>query len=319
MDNNFNNLDAIKRYQNRKENPENLNKLTFFEHFRSFIVAFMITFLCITVIFATTFIPKPNDKTAVIGTADIPKKSYNSPTKDDRMNILLTISENENILPEVYMLLGFLPDKGYISVTLIPPNSYIFSDYDELCPNDFFKKGGTAYTAKGVSKFFDINIDRYGTLYYKDIDNFTSKTGSFLYNVQATLNYPHHRRHVSLAKGMTELNGRNLCDILFYPAYLGGEQERSDLGTMVTVAFLNNLILNKSKNHNLDILTPFFDYFDTNISSLDIETHIDALNYIINQNDRTILATYIDGELSQDYTYFLLTQDAVNRIKSVYG
>ena len=326
MDNKYNEYEeefnrAIEKYRNRNAcvKPQK-EKLTFMEHSLSFCVAFFVTLISMGIIlFGSLYVNRPRNTTQVIGSADIPKSVEYIPSPKDNINLLLAVSESEDYLPETYILVGFLVDRGYISVSLISPNTLVTTLQDEVKLNDLYRSGGVGYAAKGLSEYFNVPIERYGSIYYKDIDSFMSELGDYNYNVTETLNYPYHRRHISLQKGMTLMNGRKFCDILFYPNYKGGEREKSDRGAMLVADFLNDLIIKKGKTPDLDIKTPFFKYIDTNISSLDIETRLDAAKYLSEQNERIVVATYIDGSVDSTYEYFLINRDTLNRIYEIYS
>ncbi|MEG0754454.1 MAG: hypothetical protein RR461_11510, partial [Angelakisella sp.] len=155
------------------------------------------------------------------------------PQKEERLCMLFAGAENDHTAPDVFLLAGFLPDKGRIAVCLLPPKTLITTGDQWGTLEELFNRGGIAYAAKAVGSYLGVEITRSGYMEVPALSKLMESTGFFEYDLTVALDYPLHQRQVVMSPGRRQLDGRAVADILAYPAYKGGETERSDRGAML--------------------------------------------------------------------------------------
>lgn len=290
--------------------------------FVPFTLSFLITLLILGTVLTASLIffsQLPLSKSKTSATADADPQTVWLPEKQDRLLALFALAENKTTEPDVYALFGFLPDKGVISVTLLPPKTLITTGEEWSTITQLFDKGGIGYAAKQVGNYFGVEIDKYG---YSTVDNvisFVEETGKFSYDLQTELDYPYHNRQVVLSRGRQDLSGRQFCDILFYPAYKGGETERSDRGAMLITQVLNYHMPAFLGDKGDSLIKTFLNNCEGNLSFHDYAVRSSSVRFLAELSLPASTATYIEGSLSRDYSTFLLTESCRARLASVYG
>ena len=176
--------------------------------------------------------PPVIEKTQVSNRIVVPKPA-------ERLTMLFALQETADYAPEVYLLAGFLPDKGQIAITLLPPKSLFFHGNEWITIDHLFTQGGLPYVAKTLSTSLEIPIERTGLFTAHGVNKVMEQVGYFDYYITKGLDYPHNQRQVVLTPGQHLLDGRKVVDILCYPAYDNAEEERSDRGTMLMTSMLD--------------------------------------------------------------------------------
>lgn len=245
-------------------------------------------------------------------TAEIPKIQ-------NRINIILALTESDSYDPEVFILLGFLPDNGQIAVTLLPPKSQFFLDGSWVTINQMFLDNGMNGVLKGLSTVLEIPIEGQAILTNQQLCNIVDYGGYVNYQVTAGLNYPHNQRQVVLSVGNHLMDGRKIMDILAYPAYDNGEQERSDRGTMLVTNILNQYMSIMQTDRGEELVKTFLNNSLNNMSITDYLDRKDAINFLTMQKIDPVTAVYIDGELSGDYKTFTLSTSCISRLQLIYS
>ncbi|MEG2073870.1 MAG: hypothetical protein RRY54_03805 [Angelakisella sp.] len=241
------------------------------------------------------------------------------PQREERLTILLTLAENADTPPDVFLLAGFLPDKGMMTVCMLPPKTLITTDdrwgtLAELC-----EQGGTAYAAKALGGYLGIDIARSGSMDMTALKGLMEAVGFFEYELTATLDYPLHRRQVAMSPGKRLLDGRAIMDILAYPAYKGGEAERSDRGAMLITQMLNFHLPACLTAQGETLCKCFLNHCSTDLSYKDCEERKASAQFLAALAMPAATAVYIEGALSYDYSTFLLSESCRARLHSVYS
>ncbi len=284
-----------------------------------FLLAFFATILVLSIILWTGGVD------GISGNAQLTQgnteyiQRLSRPGAEQRLNVLMAVAQDKNTAPEIYLLLGYMPDRGYITVSAFPHITYVAANRSANTLEDCYKSAGMSYTAKALGDFLNINIPYYISMTHSDINSVIDSTGRFNYEVVRTLDYQHGNRHIRLEKGVREIDARAIVDIMTYPQYKGAEQERSDLAALVSAATLNDILLKYRNDSRLDLRSLLFENSDTSISGTVLEQRKDSFSYLLSADDKFVIPTFLEGELSQDYSMFIVADGAVDRLSSIYS
>lgn len=241
------------------------------------------------------------------------------PRDEDRLSVFIAGAEDGVTLPDVYLLMGFLPDKGRIALCLLPPATYVEYGGEASTLGSIYQRGGSRYAQQALAGYLEIPLDRWARVEVEELNRLMNMTGLMDYYLPVDLNAQLHGRTVVMPKGNYRLDGRKAADILAYPAYKGGEVERSDRGA---------LLLSQMVGENLpafltdvgDTLTRIvLDTVDTDLSWKDYEERKPALVFLAKLDLPATTVVYIDGSSSWDGSVFYLTPDCVSRIREMYA
>lgn len=241
------------------------------------------------------------------------------PEEQDRMNLLATISETEGSVPQVFVLYGFLPDRGQLALSLLPPKTVLHYWGTTLTLEEAWERGGTAYCAKVAAGGLGITIDHIAQLDAKGLEGIMDEVGLMDYDLPVSLDYPMGDRQVVMSKGNQQLDGRKIADILFYPAYEGGEQERSDRGVMLLCQLISRLLPSVLEERGDRLVTAFLNNARTDLSFPDYEYSKQAAKFLARQDPTPVTAVYVEGRLSKDYQQFYLTEGCALRLCQMFG
>ena len=155
------------------------------------------------------------------------------PDREDRLVMLVAGTEEEGQPPDSYLLLGFLPDKGKIALCVLPAITYLEHGGQGTTLGRMWQQGGLGYVQKGLSQYLGIPIHRRATVTVEGLDALMAYGGLLDYQLGVDLDYPFHGRQVVMPRGRDQLDSRRVMDIIGYPAYRGGERERSDRAALL--------------------------------------------------------------------------------------
>ncbi len=288
-----------------------------FADFTGFLVAFSVTLVLFSGILAGTLYffgytdTDSNDTSPVANLVEVPKT-------DNRLTMLISLRESEDYQPETYALIGFFPDEGQITVALLPPKTMFFYGNEWQTIERLYALGGMQYVAKGLSTYLELPIENTGIATSESLGEFMESAGYYEYYLGKSLDYPHNQRQVVLKQGSHLLDGRKTTDILFYPAYEGGEEERSDRGAMLITNMINHYISLALTQGSDDIAKAMLNSMDTDISYTDYTQRKEAVQFVANI-DNPATAVYVEGELTANYEGFIITDDCIERIRKTYS
>lgn len=284
-----------------------------------FLVSFFITLLVMGgVLYWALLMRSAGQASAQAGEVyQLPATAY-LPRQEERLVMLFAGAEDRNTPPDVYLLVGFLPDKGSIAVCALPPKTLITSGDQWSTLENLFELGGVAYAAKAVSSYLGVEIARSGYMDVQGLEQLMEEIGPFEYELTTVLDYPLHQRPVIMSPGSKQLDGRDIADLMAYPAYKGGEVERSDRGAMLMTQLLNHHLPAALTDRGDSLATSFLNNCQTDLSYKDYEERKTATRFLATLELPAATAVYVEGTLSRDYESFLLTESCRARLQSVY-
>ncbi|MEG1875253.1 MAG: hypothetical protein RR185_06740 [Angelakisella sp.] len=285
----------------------------------AFFISFFLTLLLMTGALATVIIFRDSrPQTAALQQHHQPQAVY-LPPKEDRLVLLLSCAEAEDIPPDLYLLAGFLPDKGRIALCLLPPKTMVLNGEQYGTLDALHTQGGTAYVAKALGSYLGVDIERNAQLEVTGLKKLMETIGFYKFFLPCELDYPLHQRQIAMSRGEYRLDGRKLADLLCYPAYPGGEKERSDRGAMLLTQMLNAHLPDCNTPQGDRQVQVFLNSCRTNLSFQDYEERRSSTKFLAALELPAATAVYVEGELSRDYSSFWLTEGCRARLTSTFG
>lgn len=287
--------------------------------FVPFFIAFAVTLLLMTGVLSTVVILHSTQRaSATVEEYNGPSTIY-LPQREDRLVFLMAASENSSTPPDVYLLAGFLPDKGTIAICTLPTKTMITAGEQSGTLEELFDRGGLGYSAGLLGSYLGIDIERTAYIEVEGLRKLVESAGFYEYELGVELDYPMHQRQVVLGRGVQQLDGRKLMDILAYPAYKGGETERCDRSTMLITRMVNDHLPDSLTAEGDVMVKCLLNNSKTDITFLDYEERKSPTRFLAQLRLPAATAVYIEGELSRDYSSFLLSESCRARLTSIYS
>lgn len=286
-----------------------------------FSISFGITFLAMIVVLGgICFISYTRTEVGVSGEEKplVSQPDTYLPTADDRLVMLVAGAGEEGQAPDTYLLLGFLPDKGKIVLCVLPPATYLEYGGQGTTLGRMWQQGGLGYAQKGLAQYLDIPIHRRALVETEDLDALMAFGGLLDYELSVDLDYPVHGRQVVMPRGRYQMDGRRIMDVITYPAYQGGERERSDRAALILSRLITQNLPLFLGEEGQRLQTAALTLLDTDLSAADCLSRSQALQFLARLDLPATTAVFITGSLSRDYTVYHLTQDCKERIREMY-
>lgn len=280
--------------------------------------SFGITLLAMGVVLATicfafyTRARRPQDPQEELPTAYLPRD-------EDRLSIFIAGAEDGVTPPDVYLLMGFLPDKGRIALCLLPPATYVEYGGEASTLGSLYQRGGSRYAQQALAGYLGIPLDRWAKVEVEELSRMMNMTGLMDYYLPVDLNAQLHGRTVVMPKGNYQLDGRKAADILAYPAYKGGEVERSDRGALLLSQLVGENLPAFLTDVGDALIQTVLDTVDTDLSWKDYEERKSAMVFLAKLDLPATAVVYIDGSSSRDRGVFYLSPGCISRIQEMYG
>ena len=240
------------------------------------------------------------------------------PTVEDRLILLAAGTAEEGQPPDSYLLLGFLPDKGKIALCVLPPSTYLEYGGQGTTIQRMWQQGGLGYAQKGLADYLDIPIHRRVSAGPGELDALMAYGGPLDYQLTVDLDYPVHGRQVVMPRGRYQLDGRRVMDIIAYPAYQGGERERSDRAALILSKLITQSLPLFLGEEGEALQETALTVLDTDLSAADCLSRSKALEFLAKLDLPATTAVFIAGSLSKNYTVYHLTQDCKERIREMF-
>lgn len=316
---NFENRDSVDKIVDEYLNSKNEAVYKNLSKIKIFLCVFFLTVLAFTVILFYGDIDLMFFKSQSVQGSVATTKPVIKPGLEQRLNILISVSQSKEVSPEIYFLLGYTPDRGYITVSSFPHITYISENKNSNTLDDCYKSSGISYVAQSLGKLLNVDVQYHIELTYANIEAIITKIGTFDYEVVKPLNYSQSDRKISLNAGVQKIDARAIVDIMLYPRYEGAEQERSDLATLIATATLNNILLKYKNDNTIDLKALLFENSNTSLSALALERRKDSFAYLLEVDNKPVIPSFIEGELSRDYSKFVISESATARLQKIYS
>ena len=151
------------------------------------------------------------------------------------------------------------------------------------------------------------------------LDALMAYGGLLDYQLGVDLDYPFHGRQVVMPRGRYQLDSRRVMDIIGYPAYRGGERERSDRAALLLSQLISRDLPLFLGEEGERLQRTALTVMDTDLSAADCLRRAPALEFLARLELPVTTAVYLEGSLSRNYTVYHLTAGCKGRIWEMYG
>ncbi len=138
------------------------------------------------------------------------------------------------------------------------------------------------------------------------------------YDLPVDLNYPLRGRQIVMPRGHYQLTGRRVMDIIAYPAYQGGERERSDRAALLIAQIIRQSLPLFLEDTGAELQETALSVLDTDLSATDCLQRSAALQFLARLELPATATLFLEGTLSKNYTVYHLTQSCKERIWDIY-
>lgn len=287
-----------------------------------FSVSFGVTFLAMMVVLGGICFVSYTRAGARVEDVEKPRAAQPDtylPTREDRLVMLVAGTEEEDQAPDTYLLLGFLPDKGKIALCVLPATTYLEYGGQGTTLGRMWQQGGLGYAQKGLAQYMGVPIQRRATVTVEALDALMAFDGPLDYHLGVDLDYTVHGRRVVMPRGRYQLDGRRVMDIITYPAYRGGERERSDRAALLISQLITRSLPLFLEEEGEEFQRVALTAVDTDLSAADCLRRGPALRFLARLELPATTAVFLEGSLSRNYTVYHLTQGCKERIWKMFG
>lgn len=240
------------------------------------------------------------------------------PGAEDRLVLLAAGCEEAGTEPATYLLLGFLPDQGKIALCVLPPSAYLEYGGQGTTIGRMWQQGGLGYAQKGLAQYLDIPIHRRALVETEDLDRLLRCAGLMEYDLAVDLDYTVDGRQITMPRGRYLMDGRRVMDVITYPAYKGGERERSDRAALLIAQLIGGSLPLFLDGSGAELQETALSVLDTDLSASDCLQRSAALQFLARLEMPATTTVFLEGSLSKNYTVYHLTQSCRERIWEVF-
>ena len=287
------------------------------EQMGGFFTAFFTTLLLMGVVLCVVYLVFDSRSGGDPGTHVADPNTY-LPQAEDRMNLLLAGRENANEQPDLFLLLGFLPDRGKVAVCMLPPGTYVADQGRDSTLGQLYEKGGVRYAQKVLAEYLDIPIHRYAQGEMDTLDRLLTGQGLMDFYLPVDLSFTLRGREVNMPKGDYQLDGRKAADILTCNNYPGGEIERSDRGGMLFSQLIQEMLPAFLTDSGEQLAGSLMTWLETDVSFADYEQRRQALEFLAALELPATTTVFLEGAQG-DGGSLVLSGPCIQRIGETYG
>lgn len=240
------------------------------------------------------------------------------PEAQDRLTLLLAGRETADLPPDIFLLVGFLPDRGKVTVCLLPPGTYVPDQGQHTTLAQLHERGGVRYAQKVLAEYLDIPIQRYAQGDLDTLDRLLMSQGLMDYHLPVDIRYTLRGREVVMPRGDYQLDGRKAADILLCSSYQGGELERSDRGAMLLSQLLQEMMPAFLTDRGDQLAGSLLTWLETDVSYADYEERRGALEFLAALELPATTTLFLEGT-QQPGGVLLLSDSCLDRIRETYG
>ena len=240
------------------------------------------------------------------------------PSTEERLTLLVAGCEKAGMEPETYLLLGFLPDQGKIALCVLPSHTYLEYGGQGTTIGRMWRQGGLGYAQKGLAQYLDIPIHRRVLVETEDLDQLIRCIGPVDYDLAVDLDYELEDRQIAMPRGHYLMDGRRVMDVITYPAYKGGERERSDRAALLIAQIIRQSLPLFLEDAGAELQETALSVLDTDLSATDCLQRSAALQFLARLELPATATLFLEGTLSKNYTVYHLTQSCKERIWDIY-
>lgn len=252
--------------------------------FKPFIIALIISFVILSVLFVLALIYMPTYSLTVAEVVeDEPIDSYTA-TDADSLSVVLICQSDEQVAPSAYVFMKFDVVQARIFIIEIPVNTWI--DTTDSTVMQLYEQSGAAAVATEIGTIFAQEQCYYLCADVSDLTTGFDTLGNVSYSFDADV----YTDLCYYPAGMQQISGKHIADLLLAENFY----DKSDL-----VAAVCTLCLDPSQVYRLNTLYELLFACDTNLSLDDLTDRTEAIEYALT-NGMTSVCFILQGTTNQD-------------------
>lgn len=265
-----------------------------------FFMAFAVTAVVLAIVFVPiylTVIPMAgmnSTETEVESKAEKPSKISYTPNKNDRLNILIGLTDDTDRLITVY-LCRLYPQKQSIPATSLPVET-LFQSNDELITLEHqYSQNGMLGLCDAVSGMLNIEVDKYAKISKNDFISIVNYIGSIEYFIPENLVYENKEQniYINIPKGIQNLDGERLYTLITFPQF-SDTLFKHKLYTDIISSYIN-LRLDEWYMNNIDSVFAFIvNNSESNISVIDHAQYKKPFLYTITSGNNVGVGVFLN-------------------------
>lgn len=264
---------------------------------RYFLLAFGISFLILSLIALPILLwtVLPREEQAGTPQSGVEIESMTG-SYTDRENILVCIRENGSQAPYQYLLIGFLPDRLQLSLTVFPSNTPLSVEHSAGTLEQAYQYGGCGEVGRQLAEEMRISIGKYMDFTDLTLSNAVDLAGGFSYEFSDNLMMPNGIR---ISSGTQFVGGELFVNLLHYCQQI---QEWS-LALELYSQLFGNILSFPDYMSIQEYYQELVNSMDTDISLHDLAQHEQAITLMLNR-DYVHAAAYRGdnmAELAEEY------------------
>lgn len=258
---------------------------------RFFVLAFALSFFVLAMMgLIVVFVLNPVQEQSP--SSQISADSFYLPGEEDNLSVLLACRGPQEGEAIFFALVRLDMLSGRIPVILLPPQMILDEETGYGSLAEAYQKGGAEAVARALETAYSISVDRYADGDGQSLIDTINRVGIAEYELSQDLSYNENGMFISLSAGRQLIDGQKFLDILRYPKYKGGQLEQCGEGARLIASYINSRLGAVLGQNAESLVSGLLDLVDTNLSYLDFESRLPALNFL----------SKLSGEPAQAYT-----------------
>ncbi|HJB26281.1 MAG TPA: hypothetical protein H9662_06680 [Firmicutes bacterium] len=245
---------------------------------RYFLLAFGLSFLILSLIALPILLWTVHPRGEQVGTPQSGIAVESVPgSYTDRENILVCLRKNKSDSPYQYLLLGFLPDRLQLSLTVFTPNTPLSVEHSAGTLEQAYQYGGCGEASRQLAKEMRISIGKYIDLTDLTLSNAVDLAGGFSYDFSSPLTLPNG---ISISSGSQYIGGELFVSLLHYAE----QTEDSRIPLKLYSKLMGNILAFSDYSQIQSYYQQLINSMETDISLHDLAEHEEAITLMLNRD-----------------------------------
>lgn len=238
------------------------------------------------------------------------------PSDNEGISFLLAVNNNSE--HGIYMLIKTEPEEAITTLAVIPWQLMGNSGVKHRTLDGFAENGTGRDILNAVNSAFGTNIKKYLYINGETLSECLNLLGGIEYNVPDSVEYESDSVYVSVSDGLQQISGNMIMGILGNPDNFGKNTDGADNIGALAAAVLGNQDVERVKEISEAVFNKLLSGAETNLSAEDYIMRREALNYMLNSEDKQVNVITAEGSFDIIKDNFTPSEDFAERIKSEF-
>ncbi len=243
---------------------------------RYFLLAFGLSFLILSLIALPILLWTAHPREEPAGTSQSGVSVASIPgSYTDRENILICLRKENTQAPYQYVLMGFLPDRLQLSLTVFLPNTPLSVEHSAGTLEQAYEYGGCGEAGRQLAQEMRISIGKYISLTDLTLSNAVDFAGGFSYDFPNPLTLPNG---VRISSGSQYIGGE------LFVSLLHDAEQKQDTGAPLELygKLMKNIFSLPDYSHIQQLYQHLVNSMETDISLHDLAEQEEAVTLMLN-------------------------------------